>query len=359
MRTNIRFGGVALFTLRFDMRSPASGAPTGELYSAVPAMCSWAEDKGCIAAVLCEHHGSEDGYLPSPLMLAATIAGRTERMLLSLVVILPFYDPVRLAEDMSVLDVISGGRASYVFGIGYRPEEYEHFGFALGDRGRLADRKLGLLVDLLRGDAVEFEGRRIKVTPPPLTPGGPTLMWGGASLAAARRAGRYGLGLLANGTVTGMREAYEAASREHGHEPGAVLLPDKDTPTAVFVADDVDRAWDELGVHLLHDVRAYAEWNPDNQVSAGISQAQTVAELRETSTSHRIITVDEAVEWVRGGAMLNLSPLCGGIPPAIAWPYLKRVAEVVLPEANRTCNVTVSPDDVKDGLTELISTKRM
>ena len=107
------------------------------------------------------------------------------------------------------------------------------------------------------------------VTPPPHTPGGPTLMWGGASLAAARRAGRYGLGLLANGGEPGMQEAYESASREHGHQPGPVLVPDRDTPTVVFVADDVDRAWDEIGEHLLHDARMYAEWNPDNEISAG------------------------------------------------------------------------------------------
>lgn len=108
-----------------------------------------------------------------------------------------------------------------------------------------------------------------------------------------------------------------------------------------------------------YDVQAYAEWNPDNDVSAGISQAQTVDELRETSTSHRIISVDEAVEWVRGGAMLNLSPLCGGVPPAIAWPYLKRVGEVVLPAADRAADVAGSPDGVNNELTELISNKRM
>ena len=61
--------------------------------------------------------------------------------------------------------------------------------------------------------------------------------------------------------------------------------------------------------------------------------ANDVAELRETSKSHRILSVPEAVERVSAGEMLNLSPLCGGLPPDLAWPYLKRVGEVVLPEA--------------------------
>jgi alkanesulfonate monooxygenase SsuD/methylene tetrahydromethanopterin reductase-like flavin-dependent oxidoreductase (luciferase family) len=347
-----------VFTLRFDMRAPTSGVSSAELYSAATEMCAWAEQRGCIAAVLCEHHGSEDGYLPSPLVLAAAIATRTEHLILSLVVILPFYDPVRLAEDMAVLDIVSKGRASFVFGIGYRPEEYEHFGLDLPERGRLADEKLGLLRKLLSGESMVHQGRRIKVTPAPHTPGGPTLLWGGGSVAAARRAGRYGLGLLANANVAGMQEAYDAASREHGFEPGHALLPDRDTASACFVADDVDQAWDELGEYLLHDAQVYAEWNPGNDTSAGISSAHNVAELRETSKSHRVLTVEEAIDIVQGGEMLNLAPLCGGLPPAIAWPYLKRVGDVVLPEAARTTAHASSGDGLNDALNELISSKR-
>ena len=143
--------------LRFDMRAPAMGAPTVELYAAATEMCAWAENHGCLAAVLCEHHGAEDGYLPSPLILASAIAARTERLPLSLILLLPFYDPVRLAEDMAVLDIISKGRASYILALGYRPEEFEHFGVDMRTRGRLADEKLALLRELLSGEAV-FDG---------------------------------------------------------------------------------------------------------------------------------------------------------------------------------------------------------
>ncbi len=348
-----------MFTLRFDMRALAFGAPTLALYSAAIDMSAWAESHGCIAVVLCEHHGCEDGYLPSPIVLASAIAGRTERLLLSLVVILPFYDPVRLAEDLSVLDIISNGRASVIFGIGYRPEEYEHFGLDIHRRGRMAEDKLALLRKLLSGEQVVHDGRRIMVTPPPHTPGGPTLMWGGASLAAARRAGRHGLGLLANGGGPGMKEAYESALREHGQEPGPVFVPDRDTPTAVFVADDVDRAWDEIGDHLLHDAQMYAAWNPDNDISAGISYAKDVSELRETSKSHLILSVREAVERVRAGQVLNLSPLCGGLPPELAWPYLNRVGKVVMPEAALASGTSGSGGGLGDALNELISTTGM
>jgi alkanesulfonate monooxygenase SsuD/methylene tetrahydromethanopterin reductase-like flavin-dependent oxidoreductase (luciferase family) len=166
-----------MYSIRFDMRAPAFGSATTDLYAAAIDMSSWAEQHGCLAAVLCEHHGSEDGYLPAPLILASAMAARTERLMLSLVVILPFYDPVRLAEDIAVLDIISKGRASYIFGIGYRSEEFEHFGVDRAARGKLADEKLALLRALLPGESVVHKGRRIKVTPSSHTPGGPALMW--------------------------------------------------------------------------------------------------------------------------------------------------------------------------------------
>lgn len=321
-----------MYSMRFDMRAPQSGAPITDLYAAAVEMSGWAETRGCLGAVLCEHHGSEDGYLPAPLILASAIAARTHSLPLLLTVILPFYDPVRLAEEMAVLDVISRGRVSYVFGLGYRPEEYEHFGVDIRTRGRVADTKLGLLRSLLTGDSVAYDGRRIKLTPAPSTPGAPVMMWGGGSLAAARRAGRYGLGYLAQANVPGSQQVYEAACREHGHEVGMTLLPDRDTPSVCFVADDVDRAWNELGTYLLHDARTYADWNPGNETSAGIADVNTAEQLRAMSRTHRIFTPGEAVDHARSGGMLALAPLCGGLPPDVAWPYLQRVAESVMPE---------------------------
>jgi hypothetical protein len=152
-------------------------------------------------------------------------------------------------------------------------------------------------------------------------------------LAAARRAGRYGLGMLGNANAPGMQEAYEESCRKHGHKPGPTMFPSRDHPSVTFVADDVDQAWAELGEHLLHDVRMYASWNPGDETTAGFTHVNTVEELRAKPSSHVIISVPEAISRVRAGEVLNLSPLCGGLPPEVAWPYLKRVGEVVLPEA--------------------------
>jgi alkanesulfonate monooxygenase SsuD/methylene tetrahydromethanopterin reductase-like flavin-dependent oxidoreductase (luciferase family) len=265
-------------------------------------------------------------------VLATAIAARTKSLpIMVAAALLPLYHPIRLAEEMTVLDNLSRGRVSYVAAIGYRPAEYELYGADFHSRGRIGEEKLELLLKAKTGEPFEHDGRHIHVTPAPFTPGGPVVLWGGGSAAAARRAGRFGLGFLSQGGPAGLEQVYEEAAREAGHEPGMCLVPPVDQPTVVFVADDVDRAWDELGPYLMNDVRGYAEWNIGDTTTANISFVQTHEELRAENRSHRIFTVDEAVEVARGGMPLGLHPLVGGLPPEVAWPYLRTVVDEVMP----------------------------
>jgi alkanesulfonate monooxygenase SsuD/methylene tetrahydromethanopterin reductase-like flavin-dependent oxidoreductase (luciferase family) len=321
-----------MFTLRFDLRAPSTGAPAADLYRAAFEMTAWAETRGGVTAIVCEHHASSDGYLPAPLPLAAALAARTTQIpIMVAIVMLPLYDPVRLAEEMCVLDIISGGRISYVGGIGYRPVEYEMYGVDFHRRGAIADQHLTLLLQAKTGEPFEHEGRHIHVTPPPLTPGGPRVAWGGGSLPAARRAGRFGLDFLAENENPALGVAYEEASRAQGHEPGSCMLPPRDHPSNVFVATDVDRAWEELGPYLMHDVAMYADWNQEKPTNSGVSFARSVDELRAEQGSHRILSVDQAIELARASGFLSLNPLIGGLPPEIAWRYLETVVDQVEP----------------------------
>jgi alkanesulfonate monooxygenase SsuD/methylene tetrahydromethanopterin reductase-like flavin-dependent oxidoreductase (luciferase family) len=145
--------------MRFDMRTPDSGAPTSSLYAAALEMCAWAESRGALMAMLGEHHATADGHLPSPLILASAIAARTAVLnVLVAAAVLPLYHPVRLAEDMAVLDNLSKGRVHYVFGIGHRREEYEHMGVDADRRGKIADESLELLLRLLAGGTARVTG---------------------------------------------------------------------------------------------------------------------------------------------------------------------------------------------------------
>jgi alkanesulfonate monooxygenase SsuD/methylene tetrahydromethanopterin reductase-like flavin-dependent oxidoreductase (luciferase family) len=318
--------------MRFDMRAPDFGAPTGDLYAAALEMASYAESRGAIAAAVCEHHTSADGYLPSPLVLATAMAARTKTLpIMTAALILPLYDPIRLAEDMVVLDIISGGRVSYIVAVGYRPEEFEHHGADFRHRGRLVEGQLALLLKAKTGEPFEHEGRRIHVTPAPHTPGGPTVIWGGGSPAAARRAARFGLDFFAQGGGAHLEQVYADEARAHGHEPGFCMIPSTDMATSVFVAHDIDRAWEEIGPHLLHDVLSYAAINEGNTTTASLSQATSIEELRAEDRTHRIVSVDEALEMIKAGAPLPLQPLVGGLPPEVAWRYLRVVTDDVVP----------------------------
>ena len=109
--------------MRFDMRNPDFGADTQSLYDAAIEMAIWAEDHGFDILQISEHHGTDDGYLPSPMVLASAMLARTPRIRLRFsLIILPLNDPLKIAEDLAVLDVISHGRVEPIFGGGYVPD---------------------------------------------------------------------------------------------------------------------------------------------------------------------------------------------------------------------------------------------
>jgi len=319
-----------VLTLRFDMRAPEWAGPAADLYSAAIEMCAWAESRGAIVAVLSEHHGADDGHLPTPLVLASAIAARTSTLAILLAAVpIPLWDPVRLAEEINVLDLISKGRVSYAFGVGHREEEYAHFGVDMAARGRLADEYLAALLRFVKGESVELGGRRVRVTPRCASPNGPSMMIAGGSKAAVRRAATHGLGFISQVDAPELSQFYESECRANGFEPGFMQFPVPSTPTAAFVADDVEAAWEELGPYLLHDAKMAASYRHGDDSVASITRAQHVAALRSAGGPYRVMTRDEAVAFVRAGRPLPLHPLCGGLKPEMAWRYLEFAAAAV------------------------------
>jgi alkanesulfonate monooxygenase SsuD/methylene tetrahydromethanopterin reductase-like flavin-dependent oxidoreductase (luciferase family) len=323
-----------MFMMRFDMRVPGkTPAQIADQYATAIEMARWADDKGCVGVGLSEHHCADDGYLPSPLMLASAMAAVTKNVpIIVACALLPMYDPVRLAEDLIVLDHVSRGRVTVVFGIGYRPVEYELYGLDYEKRGAIADAKLAKLLQVLR-EASDAQSQP-RITPCSFTPGRPTIVWGGATKAAARRAGHNGLGFFAQTHLPELGEVYAAAAREKGFQPGQCILPHPEMPSVVFVHPDPDRAWNEVGPYLLADAVTYAEWNKDaGRPTVSLSKGKTIEELKAERGAHRIVNVAEAVEIVKRWGRLALHPLCGGCPPELAWTYLRRVVDEVVPAA--------------------------
>ena len=324
-----------MFTMRFDMRAPgATPDERARLYDTALEMAAWAETRGCLSVVVSEHHVSDDGYVPSPLTLAAAMAAVTTSVpIMVAAALLPLYDPVRLAEDMVVLDHLSRGRIAYTLAVGYRPVEYELHGVDYHRRGAIADEHLAVLLRHLRQDPA---GDGPLVTPAPFSPGGPMLCWGGSSRAAARRAGRNGLGFISQSPDPELEQVYRDACAAGGHEPGLCAIPPADALTTVFVHPDPDEGWREVGEAMLADAVPYHRWNVEAGMvdhTVSLSSATTVDAMREENGSHRVLSIEEAAAMVREQGLLSLMPLCGGLDPDLAWTYLRRVVDDVLPAA--------------------------
>ncbi|MCC6226178.1 MAG: LLM class flavin-dependent oxidoreductase [Microthrixaceae bacterium] len=323
-----------MFLMRFDLRSPgADASQRAARYRTAIEMSAWAEERGCVSVVLSEHHSSEDGYLASPLTLAASIAAVTRNVrIVVAATLLPLHDPVRLAEEIIALDHISEGRVLVVLGLGYRPEEYELAGLDYRRRARLADERLAELLDVLdtAGDTSAWP----RVTPAPFSPPRRRLAWGGRSIAAARRAGRFGIGFFAQTDGAGLAEAYEQAATEAGHTPGLCLLPPPEMPLIVFVNDDLDEGWNDVGEAMALDARGYYEWSSvagTAERTASFSKASDVESLRAANGAHRVVSATQAKQLVAEYFVLGLHPLCGGLDPQLAWEYLRRAADAVGP----------------------------
>jgi alkanesulfonate monooxygenase SsuD/methylene tetrahydromethanopterin reductase-like flavin-dependent oxidoreductase (luciferase family) len=133
--------------LRYDLRVPPFGNATHEdLYRACLDQAAYGEEHGFHTVVLSEHHGVSDGYMSAPLTLAAAIAGRTRRIMINIAAALvPLHDPVRFAEQVATIQLVSGGRLSFVAGAGYRAEEFEMAGIERKQRGRLLEEYVGVM----------------------------------------------------------------------------------------------------------------------------------------------------------------------------------------------------------------------
>lgn len=320
-----------MITLRFDMRLRDGDTSAAGLYRAALEMAAWGERNGAALAMVSEHHASTDGYLPAPFVLASAMAARTTKLPIQVAALLvPLHDPIELAEQMAVLDIVSGGRVSYVCALGYRPEEYAMFGRDIRQRGKRMEACLAAMKQAWRGEPFDYEGRRVHVTPRPQTPGGPPLFMGGNAPEAVRRAARFGMGMLTMGGNPELDALYRKACAEYGTQPQLFINPVGDAPSTCFVARDVEQGWREIGPYMLHDAEMYAQWF-QSMSTITKSTALTVDALRAENGNYRVFTPDEAVERIRKHGALMLQPLCGGLPPEIAWKSLELIASDVLP----------------------------
>jgi alkanesulfonate monooxygenase SsuD/methylene tetrahydromethanopterin reductase-like flavin-dependent oxidoreductase (luciferase family) len=315
--------------LHHDLRAPGFGTPRAAVFSEALAMCTWAETKSCPRVVLSEHHGVDDGYLPAPLVFGAAVAARTERMRLMIsALVLTLHDPVAVAEEVAVLDVLSGGRVELTVVPGYVPDEFAMFGIPFAGRGALFEEKLRVLRTALSGGTVVHRGTTFTVTPPPVQR--PPFMIVGGS--APLRAARLGDAFLPAVPDEDAARRYVDECRRLGKGDGILLWPDG--PLWVFVTDDPERSWAELGPHAVHEANGYGRWAAAVAPTASPYREVTSVDDLQASDLYAVVTPEQCVELAATldvRAALRLKPLVGGLSPEVGWRSLELFVDRVLP----------------------------
>ncbi|MGD0311287.1 MAG: LLM class flavin-dependent oxidoreductase [Acidimicrobiales bacterium] len=318
------------FGLRFDFRNPAAArTATADRYAAALEMAEWADGLGCLSIAVSEHHGSADGYLPSPIPMVAAMAARTAGVRFFIAALIaPFHDPLRLAEDMIALDNLSRGRVDVVVAGGYVREEFALFDVPMDERGRRVTEAVAVLRASFAGQPFDYRGRTVHITPVPYRPGGPGIFLGGSSKPAAQRAARIADGFLPS--VPEVWEYYREEVQRLGRpDPGLCPIGPNQV---VALAEDPDRGWEEMAPYFLHENNAYGVWQAQADTASPFQSVADIEELRSTG-QYRVLTPEEYVSELKAtpSPYVVLHPMCGGIPVELAWSSVRLFESDVLP----------------------------
>ncbi len=321
---------MTMTNIRFNMVNPEQNpAEMAERYRAMLDIAAAADAAGVSGITLEEHHGAANGWSPTPLLNAGMILARTESMLVSIsALLLPLHEPIRVAEDIAVLDLVSGGRLVTIFGLGYRPSEYALLDKDWAGRGNLMDECLSTVMAAWTGEPFEFRGETVQILPKPISEPHPMVMVGGTSRPAARRAARHGLPLFPAAHLPELEAYYYEKCEEYG-TTGFVIMPSPKTKM-MFVSLDPDATWAQHGQHFFHEASTYKGWQTADISSAVKSAAGNAEELREEGI-YVVMTPEEAIAEAASAGNVVLHPLVGGMPVDAGWECINLFLDEVLP----------------------------
>lgn len=309
----------------------------GEILEGRLRIAALAEDCGFDRYHVTEHHGTTLSVSPSPSLFLAALAERTTRMRIgTLVYVVPAYEPLRLAEEVAVLDQLSGGRFDFGVGRGVSPFELEYFGVAAPESGAILQRHVAAILEAYRtGVFVHPDGDRpaARLSVLPVQQPHPPIWVASGSLETAIRAGAEGrnfVGRWEDGALPPLVEAYWRAWDGDGPEPrvgcaahcyvGATdaEAEDRYLAAATVYWERLTSLWHEHGVHgadSLYDPRDMLDKSNAIVGSADTVRDRLAALLAESDINYfeltmtfGDLTVDEASDSLRAlaGVMPDL-----------------------------------------------------
>tara|TARA_Y100001936_G_scaffold29525_1_gene27721 strand:+ start:44694 stop:45665 length:972 start_codon:yes stop_codon:yes gene_type:complete len=319
----------------YDCRHVPGGDMTmTDVYAATIEQAVLADELGFDHVWFTEHHFLEDGYLPAFQPLAGAIAARTKQIRISNdIALLPLYHPIRLAEELAVLDQISNGRMEFGIGMGYVPKEFDAFGVPLRNRVSMTDEAIEILRLAWGEGPFSFRGKRynlsnIDVHPKPVQPGGPPLWIAAMKEPGALRAARFGTNLLPQGRREEVLDPWRDAVNAKGEDPDDYRVG---IIRSVYVTDDRERDWPKIREAERFRMGVYGSFmaeTPDEYgwgSSDGIPQNVIVGDATQVTK--------EISEFINTYGITDIatSGLPPGIEPEFMAANLERLASEVIP----------------------------
>ncbi len=257
------------FGLWYDFRQQLPLGDYARFYAECLEEIEEGERLGFTGVWLSEHHFVDDGYLPSPLVVAAAIAARTRTMTIGTnILLLPMHHPLRVAEDAAVVDLLSGGRFVLGVGQGYVQHEFEALGFNRRNRPSLFEEGIEIIRQALTEGRTGYEGKRWNLPDLPFEPRPSRKLpiYAGAFVyPAIDRAARLADGFLASAGGGAFGETYRKvrdALARHGRADGDFPYV---ASGVAFVHEDAGRAREIVAPAIAYQRTRYAEWGTDRE----------------------------------------------------------------------------------------------
>ena len=305
------------FGVAYDFRNPPdSGIDNPSLYAAVLDQVAWLDGLGLDLAWFTEHHFVDDGYLPSWIPVAGAMAARTKRIRFNTdICLMPFNHPVRLAEDLAVLDNLSNGRVEIGLGMGYAPHEFRGFGLPVSRRVSLTDEGVEVLKRCFTGERFSYHGKRysfddVRVTPGYVQPGGPPLWLAAMARGGAERAAKHRTHFLPQGARDQVLDPWRAAVEAGGdawsrYRVGIIR--------GVLVTDERERDWPLVRDAERYRMRLYNRFFAESkQTSLGTPQTAIPQSWIVGDVNH---CVAQLVAFIRTYGITDI--VTWGVPPGL------------------------------------------
>lgn len=309
-----------------------------DVYSATVEQAVLADELGFDHIWFSEHHFLEDGYLPAFQPLAGAIAARTTQIRISNdIALLPLYHPVRLAEELAVLDHISNGRMEFGIGMGYVPKEFEAFGVPLKNRVSMTDEAIEILRLAWKDEPFSFKGKRyelsnINVYPKPVQPLGPPLWIAAMKEPGALRAARFETNLLPQGRREDVLDPWRNELKAQGKDPDDYRVG---IIRSVYVTDDKERDWPVIREAERFRMGVYNTFMAETPDEYGWGSGDGIPQNVIIGTPSEVISQLKAFIDAYGITDIATSGLPPGIDPEFMAANLERLAREVIPELSR------------------------